>query len=137
MDQIEQMNKVFARMLSDFLGLKSQGKTSLGIEYVSQTLKNELDLDTDLITELSTDELTTYFQQRKLIPGHMEKLIKLMTEAGEYKLSTDMQAAISTFESIIKMYTILDSISDTLSFERIKEEARIRSILHNFRTNNQ
>ena len=52
-DQIEQLGKVLAKILPDFLGLKSEGQISQGIEITNHRLRSELDIE---IEELKNGE---------------------------------------------------------------------------------
>jgi len=123
------MGKVLARILSDFMGLKSQGKTTQGIEISNESLKSELDLDIDLILSLKNEELSAYLTERKLTSEHIEMLADYLAEIGEHAMSTDKQYAMKILEQTLELYNVADAISNTYSFDRISKKDKIKASL--------
>ena len=128
-DQIEQLGKVLARILSDFFGLKSQGKTAQGLKIANESLRTELDLDIELILKFKRQELSEYLTSHKLTPEYMEKLADYMSEIAEHAMSTDKIYAMKVFEQILELYTIVDSSSNSHSFNRISKKEKIKAVL--------
>ena len=128
-DQIEQLGKVLGKILSDFLGLKAQGKVAQGIEISNENLKSELDLDIEIILSLNGQELSEYLKDKKLTSEHIEKLIDFIAEIGEHTMLTDKNQAIRIFKKILEMYKIVNAISNAYSFERIHKEEKIKNVL--------
>jgi hypothetical protein len=54
--QINQLGRVLGKILADLLGLKTRGQLGEGIEAAEQTLKNELDLNIDVLIIIPTQE---------------------------------------------------------------------------------
>ncbi len=73
-DQIEQLRKVLAKVLSDFAGLKSKGNVALGIEVSNECLQSEIDIDIEKLINLTKQELKEYLKARKLTAEHLEIL---------------------------------------------------------------
>ena len=79
-DQIEQLGKVLAKILSDFLGLKSNGNVTQGIEISNESLQSELDIDIEKIIALNKTELEEYVRNRKLTESHLELLSEYLKQ---------------------------------------------------------
>lgn len=113
-DQIEQLGKVLAKVISDFLKLKSAGNFADAISYSKANLKNELDLDVDLILTLDEFELKNHFAERKLNESQIESLALYLEELG------DLEESEISFEKAIELLKIADEVSKTISFERME-----------------
>lgn len=128
MDQIEQMGKVIAALLSGFLDLKSQGKISLAIEVTRRQMKEELDIDVELMMRLSEQELKSYFEERKLMQYHLDKLATYFLEVGESLIEDQREAK----KYPMKANQLLDLSADftkTLSLDQMNTKQRINNLL--------
>ena len=85
MDQIEQLGKVIAALISGFMGMKSRGKVALGLDKTNHQMKEKLDIDVDLMMTLTEDQLYDYFEDRMLIQHHLDKLATYFMEVGVSK----------------------------------------------------
>jgi len=128
-DQIEQLGRVLARILSDFMGFKSKGKAAIGIEIANENLKGELDLDIDTIINLNGEELSSYLLDKKLSPAHIEKLIDYITEIAEHRFNIEKTSGIIVYRKILDLYEMLNKLSKTYSFERKHKVEYIKQIL--------
>lgn len=126
-DQIEQLGKVLANILSDLLGLKSKGQTSQGIEATNQRLQGELDIDIEKITTLTKKELKDYLKNRHLRAEHLEILSECLKEIGKGKIEENKKDAKMKLEKAIELLDIADEISKTMSFDRINKKKEIES----------
>jgi hypothetical protein len=128
-DQIEQLGKVLANILSDLLGLKSKGQTSQGIEATNQRLQGELDIDIEKITTLTKKELKDYLKNRHLRAEHLEILSECLKEIGKGKIEENKKGAKMKLEKAIELLDIADEISKTMSFDRINKKKEIENVL--------
>lgn len=129
-DQIEQLGKVLAKILSNFLGMKSKGQIMQGIEITNKHLQSELDLDIDKITTLNKKELKAYLEDRKLTAGHLELLSECLKEIGKGEFERDKNDAKVKLEKASEILEIADEISKTMSFDRINKRNEIKKLLH-------
>ena len=131
-DQIEQLGKVLAKILSDFLGLKSNGNVTQGIEISNESLQSELDIDIEKIIALNKTELEEYVRNRKLTESHLELLSEYLKEIGIAKTKIDKSDAYLCLQKAIELLDIADKISKTMSFDRISKKSEIKNVLqHN------
>ena len=128
-DQIEQLGKVLANILSDLLGLKSKGQTSQGIEITNQRLQSELDIEIEKITTLTKKELKDYLKNRHLKAEHLEILSECLKEIGKGEIEKNKQATKVKLEKAIELLDIADEISKTMSFDRINKKNEIKNVL--------
>jgi hypothetical protein len=128
-DQIEQLGKILAKILSDFLGLKSRGKVSQGIEISNHRLQSELDIDIEKLTTVSQETLKDYLEHQKLTAEHIEVLSDYLKELGIAAIKTDPEKAKLYLEQAISLLDAADKISNMMSFDRIDKKKAIASML--------
>ena len=128
-DQIEQLGKVLAKALADFLGLKSKGQVLQGIEVSNEQLKSELNIDINKLITLSKNELKEYLQKGKLTGEHLEILCELIMEIGESKLKGNKEEAKLHLEKALEILEIANEISKTMSFARVNRKTDIERVL--------
>lgn len=128
-DQIEQLGKVLANILSDLLGLKSKGQTSQGIEITNQRLQDELDIEIEKITTLTKKELKDYLKNRHLRAEHLEILSECLKEIGKGEIEKNKTDTKMKLEKAIELLDIADEISKTMSFDRINKKKEIENVL--------
>ncbi|MDY0280444.1 MAG: hypothetical protein RBR35_07770 [Salinivirgaceae bacterium] len=128
-DQIDQLGKVLAKILSNFLGLKSNGKVSQGIELTNQSLQSELDINIDKLTTLSIKELPNYLKSRKLNAGHLEILSEYLKEIGIIEMNKNRENAELYLRKAIELLNIADEISKTISLDRMNKKCEIEDLL--------
>lgn len=63
-DQLEIFGKALSKVLGNFLSLKNAPNSDLAFEQTNQQLKTELDIDVDLILEISPQQLTSYLLEK-------------------------------------------------------------------------
>ncbi len=128
-DQIEQLGKVLAKVLSDFLGFKSSGNAIQGIEISNESLQSELDIDIEKIMAINKTELDEYVRNRKLTDIHLELLSEYLKEVGAVKTKIDKSDAQLCLQKAIELLDIADEISKTMSFDRINKKGDINTVL--------
>ena len=129
MAQIEQLGKVLGKILADFLGLKSKGQVSQGIEISNEQLKSELDIDINKLITLPKNELKDYLLKRKLTENHLEILSEFLMEIGKSKIESNTADAKIYLEKSLEILEIADEVSKTMSFDRINRKKKIENVL--------
>lgn len=132
-DQIEQLGKVLAKILSDFPGLKSSNNVAQGIEISNERLQNEADINIEKLITLHKAELAEYVKNRKLTEGHLETLSEYLKEAGKAKAESNKNTeAQSHLAKAIELLGIADEISKTMSFDRVNKKNKIKNVLQEY-----
>ncbi|GAA3560104.1 hypothetical protein [Snuella lapsa] len=121
-DQIEQLGKVLAKILSDFLGLKSKGQGSQKIEITDQRLLSELDIDIKMLADFTKKELKNYFIARKFTANHLEILSDYLNETGKVENALNKEEVKIRLRIAVELLEIADEISNTLSLDRINKK---------------
>ncbi len=123
-DEIEQIGKVLAKIISEFTQLKAKSP-ALAIETTSKELKRHLNIDLDAITKLTHDKIKESFHKKNLSPIHIENLSDLLIEIAILKKQKVYFTAALTF------LDLADEISNTISFERLGKKQRIEKEMNN------
>ena len=129
-DQIEELGKVIARIVSDFLGLKSSGQTARGIEITNQLFQTEFDMDIKLLSTLSKSELSNYLKTRKLTAEHLEILSGYFKEIGVEAIGENETKAKIWLATAVEILDVADEVSETMSFDRVNKKKEILGLLH-------
>ena len=128
-DQIEQMGKAIANVLSNYFGLKNQGRVSEGIEVSNEALKTKLDIDVDMILSLTGQNLIDYLSLKKLTSDHTEKLADYFIEVGMYLKDLEKGSAVRIFQRALELISIVNMNTTTYSIERKNKEKEVREQL--------
>ena len=131
-DQIEQLGKVLAKILSDFPGLKSSNNVAQGIEISNERLQNEANINIDKLITLHKAELAEYVKNRKLTEDHLETLSEYLKEAGKAIAESNKNEAQSYLEKAIELLDIADETSKTMSFDRVNKKNKIKTVLQEY-----
>lgn len=130
--QIDQLGRVLGKILADLTGLKSQGKTSVGIEAVDQVVKNELDFTIDEMTSIPTEKFINILQGgRKLSNDTINNLADILFIIAEELVpsDTDHEKKKKMYERALTIYEHLEKTSSTYSFDRRYKIAQIKEAL--------
>ncbi len=128
-DQIEQLGRAFGAILARFLGTKAAGNMTEGIEIANESLQSQLDLDVDLIVTLDTPELKAYLAQRKLSSEHLETLADYFIAWADSTAAANPEKARTRYQTVLRLYDIIDGWSNLYALERFDKERRIRDLL--------
>ena len=128
-DQIEQLGKVLAKILSDFLGLKSTGNVTQGIEISNERFQSELDIDIEKLVTFNKSELKEYLEAHKLTASHLETLSEYLKEIGKVQIEKNSDDAKIKLNKASELLDIADEISKTMSFDRINKKNEIKNLL--------
>lgn len=130
--QIDQLGRVLGKILSDLLGLKTQGRINEGIEMVDQTLKKALDLNIDNLSAIPTDKfIETLQSNNKLSNDNIEMLadiIFLLADEADYRKKVNEKRR-KLYEKSLVIYEYLDKTSSTYSFDRHLKMDKIKYAL--------
>jgi len=118
-----------AKVLSDFLELKSKGQLSRGIEITQERLQTELNIDIEKLSSSSKDELKNFTNKRQLKARHLEILSDYLKETGTATAQTSKTKAKKYLEKSIEFLDVANEISKTISFERISKKAEAEKAL--------
>jgi hypothetical protein len=130
--QIDQLGRVLGKILSDLLGLKSQGSLSERIEIVDQPLKNSLNLDIeDLITIPTDNFIDTLKAENKLTNDNFEILANLLFHLADEVDDRDniYEKKSLLYQRSLVIYEYLNSTSSTYSFDRHLKVEKIKNTL--------
>jgi hypothetical protein len=127
-DQIEQLGKVLARIMSDFLRLKSSGNATQAIQAANEKLQNLLDINTESLLSLPSEALKEYLNRRKLSVSHIETLAEYLMTIGIEKKKTDKPSGEAYLNKAIVLLNVADEVSNMLSLERINQKEKIKKM---------
>jgi hypothetical protein len=129
--QIDQLGQVLGKILADFLGLKTQGQISEGIEAADQALKSGLDLNVDDLTSIPTEKFIKSLQEvKKLSNDNFDKLAEILFLLAEElnHRGTDNEKKKKLYERILAIYMHLDKTSSIYSFDRHIKIEKIKNM---------
>ena len=118
-DQIDQLGKVLAKLVSDFLAHKEKGQPSLGIEVTNQTLKSELDIDVSKIKMLGKSELKNYLVEKQFAAMHFEILSEYFIEISKAAKEIHQEDSEMWLKKATELQDMAEEISKTVSFLRL------------------
>jgi len=131
-DQIEQLGKVLAKILSDLIGFKAKGQVIEGIQITTQQLRESLDIDLEKLSGLNKEELKDYMQKRQLISVHFEVLSEYLEELGRAEMDINKEKAIRWLEKSVELLDLSDEISKTASFEQFHRKKNLQALIENY-----
>ena len=117
-DELERIGKAISQLLANFLALKANGNIALAIENTNKQLKDELDIDVELMLTLQQQVFAEYLESKKLTPQHIEILIDYFFETGSSLKEFNPKRANILLNKGLEMNKLLDKNSKTYSFER-------------------
>jgi len=130
--QINQLGRVLGKILSDLLGLKTQGKVGEGIEAAEQALKNELDLNIDDLTTIPTERFIKTLQEgKKLSEDDFDKLADIFFLIAEElsQRGTDDKKKKKLYEKALTIHEYLDKTGSTYSIDRHNKIEKIKNAI--------
>ena len=128
-DQIEQLGKILGKIFSNFMGLKTEGNITAGMEIAEQNFKEELDLDIEIILGQENKNLSNYLTTKGLTPKHFDQLSDYLFECGNYFIGIDNNKARKTLDKALELMNLADEESKMYSFERKQKGENIRGLI--------
>jgi hypothetical protein len=130
--QINQLGRVLGKILADLLGLKTRGQLSEGIEAAEQTLKNELDLNIDVLITIPAEEFIKSLQEGQNFSDenldNLADIFFLIAEEPDQK-GLDNEKKKKLYERSLTIYQYLDNKGTTYSFDRHYKIEKIRNAI--------
>lgn len=127
MRQFDQVGQVLGKILSDLLGLKSQGKVNDGIEIVNQVLKEELDLDIQKLLNIQLgDFINTLKTEKGFTNESLDKLADILTIIADNRQNKDKKML---YERCLIIYEYLEKTESVYSLDRKWKIEQIKNML--------
>lgn len=128
-DQIKELARVLSTILGEFIGYKTSGEIQDGIQKTSTHLKTQLDIDLNILLDLSNEDMSTYLTDRKMKIGHFEMLAKYLMEIGQAKMIVDKTEAKIYLQKSIEILELENNASETLCLNRLNLKTKVELIL--------
>ncbi|MBV6485690.1 MAG: hypothetical protein KFKLKKLM_02279 [Flavobacteriales bacterium] len=128
-DELERIGKAISQLLANFLALKTNGNIAMAIENTNKQLKEELDIDVELMLTLQQQVFAEYLESKKLTPQHIEILIDYFFETGSSLKDFHQERARIILNKALEMIDFINNNSKTYSFERKGKEDKIRELI--------
>ena len=128
MRQFNILGRVLGRMLSDLVGLKSQGKMVDGIEVATQALKSELDIDINELVDIPTNDFVEFLVSEKdYTNDNLDKLAEILLMIADHE--EDEGWSRKLYEKVLTIYLYLEETDNVFSLDRQWKIERIKNIL--------
>ena len=131
-DQIDQMGKALAKVLSDLMGLKTKNEPQSALNQVSQQLKTQVDLDLDKLLKFSTDERQVFLENDTFNAANLEKLAKILKEMGNLAAENRADYVSAYFKLALELLNSADEKSKAISLERIQEKQNLEKLIEQY-----
>ena len=128
-DQIDQLGKVLAKLLADFVGFKSQGNVAEGIKHTNKVFAKALDLDVEVLLAMGNNELWVYLRRKKYQSEHLELIADYFTEWGESLINENEAEAVRIFRKAMQIYDLINEDSRVYSFERAAKYQKLEAFV--------
>ncbi len=128
-EQIEQVGRTLGKIMAGFLGYKTDGTITTGIEIANEQLQSELDIDIEKLVDLNAEELEIYLEPKNFTDVHIDMLAEYLFDVGQSK--TNEQLAVKYYQGAIRLINLAASHSSTLTFERMDLRTRLEEALLN------
>lgn len=127
--QIDQLGKVLAKVLSDLLGLRSQGNSHQGIEITDLALKSELGIGVeDLVAMDDASFIADLKNKFDLHSDHLESLANILLEIGENSENVNIQQS-KIFKKSLLLLEEVEKKDSTFSLERRMKIDKVKGYL--------
>ena len=131
-DQIDQMGKALAKVLSDLMGLKTKNEPQGALNQVNQQLKTQVDLDLDKLLKFSTDERQVFLENDTFNAANLEKLAKILKEMGNLAAENRADYVSAYFKLALELLNSADEKSKAISLERIQEKQNLEKLIEQY-----
>lgn len=114
--QIEQLGRALGKIITGFLGLKSQGKVGLGFEIANEQFNQALDLDIDKLLGMDKGVLTDYLKDKPFTSTHLVEIAEYVDILGEHQ--SDNAAKANAFGTALNLMELANEKSDVFDMNR-------------------
>ncbi|MES2284252.1 MAG: hypothetical protein V4547_01105 [Bacteroidota bacterium] len=127
--QLEELGRAVAKIISDILKLKEQGKVDEGIVIAQETLESTFDLNIENILSLPLNNFVeTLIKEKKYSSVHLNYLgdvlfasAELFEQKGEKKRSNEL------YQRVLVIFNYVNQTEKTFSVERNNKIEKIRN----------
>ncbi len=124
-DQIEQMGKVLAYILHDFLRLSGDVPVTQAMEETDHRLQNELDLDPEKVIGLPEEQLMSYLSSRLKADSQLEQLADFLLQTGMTVAPHDQNEAMRRLQRALEISHTLELQTRTTSLDILAKKKKI------------
>lgn len=114
--QIEQLGRAIGKIITGFLGLKSQGKVAQGFEIANEQFNKELDIDIDKLLGMNKALLTDYMATKPFISAHLEEIANYVEVLGEHQ--SDDATKANAFGTVLNLMELANEKSEIFDMNR-------------------
>jgi len=114
--QIEQLGRALGKIITGFLGLKSQGKVALGFEIANEQFNQELDLDIDKLLGMDKGLLADYLKDKHFTSSHLEEIAEYVEVLGEHQSDNAVKA--NAFGTALNLMELANEQSEVFDMNR-------------------
>jgi len=114
--QIEQLGRALGKIITGFLGLKSQGKVALGFEIANEQFNKELDIDIDKLLGMDKALLSNYMKDKHFTSSHLEEIAEYVEVLGEHQ--SDNAAKTNAFGTALNLMELANEQSAVFDMNR-------------------
>lgn len=127
-NQIDQLGKALAKVLSDLLNLKNSGQSEINRKTTLDNLKDELGFDIAERIHIPTNEFfDTLKKNKNLTPQHFDLLAEILFLMAENR----QENSKDLYKKCLMIYTYLEETEDTYSFDRQRKIENVKNKLLN------
>ncbi len=131
-DEIEQVLKVMAKILSDISGISSHGQYYATIDASVRDLKNELNIDVNFILDLSYEVLENYISESKLSENVILNLADVFVEIGKVSIENNKSNGKLYLEKALELFDIVNIMSSIFSINRMNKIKEVKLLKDSF-----
>lgn len=125
--QIDQLGRVLGKIITDLLGFKNRGQTSMGIEITNQTLKTQTDLNVEELIDIETgDFIKTLKSGKNFTNENLDQLAEIFFLIADSKPDTEKK---SIYVKCLTIYEYLENAEKTYSYVRQMKINQIKAAL--------
>ncbi len=114
--QIEQLGRALGKIITGFLGLKSQGKVALGFEIANKQFNQALDIDIDQLLKMDKALLTDYLKDKHFTSSHLAEIAEYVEVLGDHQ--SDNAAKTNAFGTALNLMELANEQSDVFDMNR-------------------
>ncbi len=129
LNEIERFGRVLGKIVSDFLGLKTQETMIKSISVYNKRLKDELEIDVDDLVLMTKKSLEELVRNRNINTEQMETLSRYFEKIGVINMKFNSEIAEKYLLKSIELLELADETSETISFERLQRKSGISKLL--------
>ncbi|WP_462281791.1 hypothetical protein [Salinivirga cyanobacteriivorans] len=131
-DQIDQMGKALAKILSDLMGLRTKIEPQNVFTHINQQLKTQVDLDLDRLLTISADERKNFLKKDLFNAANLETLAEILKEMGTKAVAKDANYVTEYFKVALELLNLADQKSEAISLERIQKKQTLEKLIEQY-----